>query len=59
MDGGSALNILYKDAFTAMKLTEADLRPSHAPFHGVIPGGYATPLGQIMLPVTFGDRNNF
>ena len=45
MDGESALNILSVDAFRAMKLTEADLRPTHAPFHGVVPEGYATPLG--------------
>ena len=30
-----------------------------SPFHGVIPGTQAHPLGQIDLPVTFGDRANF
>ena len=30
-----------------------------SPFHGVIPGTQAYPLGQIDLPITFGDRTNF
>ena len=30
-----------------------------SPFHGVIPGAQAYPLGQIDLPVTFGGRSNF
>ena len=30
-----------------------------SPFHCVIPGTQAYPLGQINLPVTFGDRVNF
>ncbi|XP_066358258.1 uncharacterized protein [Miscanthus floridulus] len=29
------------------------------PFHAVIPGAQAYPLGQIDLPITFGDRANF
>nr|ABF97268.1 retrotransposon protein, putative, Ty3-gypsy subclass [Oryza sativa Japonica Group] len=36
-----------------------ELKPSNAPFHGVIPGLSATPLGQITLPVTFGTQENF
>jgi hypothetical protein len=30
-----------------------------APFHGVVPGIEALPLGKIDLPVTFGDVRNF
>jgi hypothetical protein len=30
-----------------------------APFHGVVHGIEALPLGQIDLPVTFGDVQNF
>ena len=33
--------------------------PSRLPFHGVILGGQAYPLGQIDLPITFGSRANF
>jgi hypothetical protein len=35
------------------------LRPSWAPFHGIVPAVAATPIGQISLPVTFGTRENF
>ena len=33
--------------------------PGGLPFHGVIPGAQAYPLGQIDLPVTFDSRTNF
>ena len=33
--------------------------PGGLPFHGVILGALAYPLGQIDLPVTFGSRTNF
>jgi hypothetical protein len=42
-----------------MGLSRSLLRPSQAPFHGVVPGTTATPIGQISLPVTFGTRKNF
>ena len=42
-----------------MQIPRTELKPSNAPFHGVIPGLSATPLGQITLPVTFGTRENF
>ena len=29
------------------------------PFHGVVPGKQAVPLGQINLPITFGDQFNY
>jgi hypothetical protein len=35
------------------------LRTSQAPFHGIVPGAEATPVGQISLPITFGTRENF
>nr|AAN64455.1 putative GAG-POL precursor [Oryza sativa Japonica Group]ABF97057.1 retrotransposon protein, putative, Ty3-gypsy subclass, expressed [Oryza sativa Japonica Group] len=59
IDGGSALNILFAKILDDMQIPRAELRPSNAPFHGVIPGLSATPLGQITLPVTFGTRENF
>jgi hypothetical protein len=42
-----------------MQIPWTELKPSNAPFHGVIPGLSATPLGQITLPVTFGTWENF
>ena len=59
MDRGSGLNILYVDTLNAMRIPRSELHPMRSPFHGVIPGMQADPLGQIDLPVTFGDRANF
>nr|AAS75250.2 putative polyprotein [Oryza sativa Japonica Group] len=59
IDGGSALNILFAKTLDDMQIPRMELKPSNAPFHGVIPGLSATPLGQITLPVTFGTRENF
>ena len=59
MDGGSGLNILYVNTLDAMRIPRSELRPVSSPFHGVIPGTQAYPLGQIDLPITFGDRANF
>ncbi len=42
-----------------MQIPRTELKPSNAPFHGVIPGLSATRLGQITLPVTFGTQENF
>jgi hypothetical protein len=42
-----------------MGIPRSALRLSMAPFHGVVPGIEALPLGQIDLPVTFGDVRNF
>ncbi|XP_034570622.1 uncharacterized protein [Setaria viridis] len=59
MDGGSGLNILYAETLDAMDVFWSKLYPMSSPFHGVIPGAQAYPLGQIDLSVTFGDRANF
>jgi hypothetical protein len=59
IDGGSALNILFAKTLDDMQIPRTELKPSNAPFHGVIPGLSAMPLGQITLPVTFGTRENF
>ncbi|XP_072148517.1 uncharacterized protein [Setaria viridis] len=59
MDGGSSLNILYVETLDAMGIDHSRLRPSKVPFHGVMPGKQAMPLGQIDLPVTFGTPSNY
>ena len=59
MDGGSGLNILYVNTVNVMRIPRSEIRPAGSPFHGVIPGAQAYPLGQIDLPVTFGNRANF
>ena len=52
-------NILYVDTLNAMRIPWSELRLVSSPFHGVIPGTQAYPLGQINLSVTFGNRANF
>src|SRR5438132_5126884 len=59
IDGGSGLNILFAKTLDDMKIPCSDLNRSSSPFHGVIPGTSAIPLGQISLPVTLGTRENF
>ena len=59
LDGGSSLNILYAETLDAMGIDRSKVRPTGAPFHGVVPGHRAVPIGQIDLPVTFGGPANF
>ena len=59
MDGGSGLNILYVDTLDAMCIPWSELHPVSCPFHGMILVTQAYPLGQIDLPIIFGDRANF
>ncbi|XP_066373279.1 uncharacterized protein [Miscanthus floridulus] len=59
MDGRSGLNIMYIDTLDAMRIPRSKLCLVGSPFHGVISGAQAYPLGQIDLLVTFGSRANF
>ena len=55
MDGGSGHNILCVDTLDNMCIPRSELRLVSSPFHGVIPGTQAYLLGQIDMPVMFGD----
>jgi hypothetical protein len=59
MDGGSGINVLYASRLDDMGIPRSALRPSIAPFHRVVPGMETLPIGQINLPVMFGDVRNF
>jgi hypothetical protein len=59
MDGGSGINVLYASTLDEMGIPRSALKPSTTPFHGVVSGIKVLPLGQIDLPVTFGDVLNF
>jgi hypothetical protein len=59
MDMGSGLNIMYIETFDRLGIASSTVRPSTAPFHGIIPDHQAYPLGRITLSVTFDDHTNF
>ena len=59
MDGGSGLNIMYAEMLNAVGINRSRIRPIGSPFHGIVPGKQAVPLGKIDLPVTFGDPTNY
>ena len=59
MDGDNSLNIMYVETLDAMGIDRSRIRPIGAPFHGMLPGKQAMPLGQIILPVTFGNPTNY
>jgi hypothetical protein len=58
IDGGSLINVLFLKSFNQMGLPRSALRPSRAPFHGILPGIRAAPIGQITIPVMFGTWEN-
>ena len=45
MDGGSGLNIMYAKTLDAMGIDRSHVRPIGFPFHGIVPGKQAVPLG--------------
>ena len=55
MDEGSSHNIMYAKTLNKMGVDRTNLHPTRAPFHGIVPGKQAMPLGQIDLPIIFGD----
>src|SRR4051812_4824483 len=59
IDGGSTINILYKDTMIKLGLSERDLKRSRTTFHGIVPGLSCTPMGRIWLDVIFGTEEKF
>jgi hypothetical protein len=59
VDGGSSIDILFRNSLPALKITKADLKPYVAQFWGVLPGQSSIPLGKITLPMQFGNPNHF
>jgi len=49
MDGGSGINILYKDAFDKLNMDIRKLHALQSPFHGIVPRRRVMPLGTINL----------
>jgi hypothetical protein len=60
INAGSSLNLLFASKLKKMGLNISKmLTPSRAPFYGIVPGNAATPLGSVVLPVTFGMKDNY
>jgi len=59
VDGGSSIDILFRNSLPALKLTPTQLNPYDAQFWGILPGQSLVPLGQITLPVQFGMPDHF
>jgi hypothetical protein len=45
MDGGSGINVLYASTLDDMCILRSKVRPLTTPFHGVVPGMEALPIG--------------
>jgi hypothetical protein len=59
IDGESGLNLIFTSTLRKMGLDFTDmLVPSKSPFYGIVPRNAAHPLGTVVLPVTFGTREN-
>jgi hypothetical protein len=60
IDGGSGLNLLFTSTLKKMGLDiSMMLTPSRAPFYSVIQGNAATLVGSVVLPVSFGMKDNY
>jgi hypothetical protein len=60
IDGESGLNLIFASTLRKMGLDFMDmLVPSKSSFYGIIPGNATHPLGTVVLPVTFGTRENY
>ena len=56
IEGGTGLNVLSVETFDSLQLPYDQLQPTK-PFSGVTDGS-TTPIGQVCLPVTFGQHDN-
>src|SRR3954470_1606199 len=58
IDGGSSINIMYKDTMLKLGITMNILEPTKTTFHGIMPGLSYEPIGKIWVDVLFGNREN-
>ena len=59
IDGGSSINILYRDTMEKLGIKQKQLHPSRAVFHGIVPGISFSPIGKTQIDVLFEDKNHF
>ena len=56
IDGGSSINILYRDTLEKLNIKTKQLMPTRTVFHGIVPGLSCAPIGKIKIDVLFGDK---
>src|SRR3954465_8753134 len=59
MDGGSRLNLIYKDTLHKMEIDRSRIKQSNTTFRGIIPSREARSVGKITLDVVFGTPENY
>ena len=57
IEGDAGLSALSVETFDSLQVPYDQLQPTK-PF-SVVTGGSTTPIGQVRLPVTFGQRDNY
>ena len=59
IDGGSSIDILYRDTTEKLGIKQKQLTPSRTIFHGIVPGLSCSPIGKTQIDVLFRDKNHF
>src|SRR4051812_16128917 len=59
INGGSSINILYKDTMEKLGIKQRQLQNSRTVFHGIVLGLSCSPIGKILIDVLFGDKDHF
>ena len=59
IDGGSSINILYRDTMEKLGIKQKQLQPSRTVFRGLVPGLSCSLIGKTQIDVLFGDKNHF
>ena len=59
IDGGSSINILYRDTLEKLGVSATSLQPSRTVFHGIVPGYAGSSMGNIRLDVLFSTKDNY
>jgi hypothetical protein len=59
IDGGSIINILYRDTARKLGIQENQLSTTPTIFHGIVPGHSCQPIGWIRLDIMFGKPKHF
>ncbi|KAI4963557.1 hypothetical protein ZWY2020_002789 [Hordeum vulgare] len=59
VDGGSNINILYRDTMQKLGILESELEPTRTVFHDIVPSLSCLSIDRVRLDVLFGTVKNF